>query len=164
MRVNRRILITTVLILIGISAVMYFFIANNDYANSGSNGKCKGSARCFYGEIEQIVDGDTFIISGETVRLTLVNTPEKDENGYESTKDLVGNVCPVGSNVLVDEDDLQISRSHRRVVATVYCGSDSGSKSLNEILLENYHAKILEDFCDRSEFANEEWVKQYGCD
>ena len=123
---------------------------------------CKGSARCFYGTLDQIVDGDTLVIDGETVRLALVNTPEKEEDDYDAAIEFLESICPIRSEVVVDEDDLQTSRSHRRIMAVVYCQGDRVS-NLNEELLDSGYAWILDDFCGRSEFASEEWARYHGC-
>lgn len=157
----RKKLVASVIVLVVLFSILYFFfIYNSSYASPKN--RCKGSARCFYGTIEKVVDGDTLQISGETVRLALINTPEKSEEGYEAAMEFVEGVCPAGSDVVVDEDDRQISRSHRRIVAVVYCGPAS-SNNLNEALLEAGHAEILLDFCSRSEFASERWATAYGC-
>lgn len=124
---------------------------------------CKGSARCFEGVVEDVVDGDTLEVNGEMVRLALINTPEKWEYDYDAAIDFVWTVCPIGNEVVVDEDDLQISGSHRRMVGVVYCESRGRFRNLNEELLKAEYARILADFCERSEFANEEWAKLYGC-
>lgn len=145
--------------LIGLLCTVYFIFSQKAAASKPPRHKCKGSARCFYGTIERVTDGDTLEINGETVRLALINTPEKKKRGYEDAKDFVERMCPIGSNVIVDEDDMQISRSHRRIIGLVYCGS----RSLNEQLLKAGHAEIIEDFCGRSEFANEEWARENGC-
>jgi endonuclease YncB( thermonuclease family) len=123
---------------------------------------CKGDARCLYGTVEQIVDGDTLRIGDETVRLALINTPEKTEYDYTDSVEFVKSICPVGSEVIVDEDDMQISRSHRRIIAVVYCRSER-MVNLNEELLDSRYAEILGDFCERSEFADEDWAILYGC-
>ena len=146
-----------VVLVVLFSIVYFFFMHNASYASPKN--KCKGSARCFYGTLEKAVDGDTLQISGETVRLALINTPEKSEEGYDAAREFVESVCPTGSDVVVDEDDRQISRSHRRMVAVVYCSS----KNLNEALLVNGYAEILPDFCSRSEFSGEQWATAYGC-
>lgn len=154
-------LVAGVVVLVVLFSIVYFFFMHSASYAPPKN-KCKGSARCFYGTIEKAVDGDTLQISGETVRLALINTPEKQESGYDAAREFVESVCPTGSDVVVDEDDRQISRSHRRIVAVVYCGPAS-SKNLNEALLEAGHAEILPDFCSRSEFAGERWAIDYGC-
>ncbi len=124
---------------------------------------CKGSAACFRGVVKNVIDGDTLEINGETVRLALVDTPEKWEDGYETAKNFTESICSVGSNAIVDEDDLQTSRSHRRIVAVVYCKTNEKFVNLNEELLKAGYAVVLTDFCNRSEFANEEWAKLNGC-
>lgn len=44
--------------------------------------ECKGSADCFRGIVTEIVDGDTIDVNNVRVRLTMVNTPETGEPGY----------------------------------------------------------------------------------
>ncbi|MBI2126666.1 MAG: thermonuclease family protein [Thaumarchaeota archaeon] len=120
---------------------------------------CRGTARCFLGEVKKIVDGDTLDIGEVRVRLTLVNTPERGEQGYREATDFTAKLCPVGSKVVVDEDDRQKEGSFDRIVALVYCST----KNLNAELLANGHAKILSEFCSKSEFADEAWAKSNGC-
>ncbi|MFH1623205.1 MAG: thermonuclease family protein [Candidatus Aenigmatarchaeota archaeon] len=119
----------------------------------------EGQPKRFEGIVERVIDGDTLVVDGETVRLALVNAPEKEEHGYAEAAGFTSGLCPVGSNAIVDEDDMQVARSHRRVVAVVMCGG----ANLNEELLKAGHAKIVEDFCTASEFANEKWATSYGC-
>lgn len=124
---------------------------------------CKGSARCFEGVVDDIIDGDTLEVNGETIRLALINTPEKREEDYDAAISVVWKLCPIGSSAVVDEDDMQISRSHRRVVAVIYCRHGERFNNLNEELLEAGYASILTDFCGQSEFGGEDWAKLYGC-
>jgi endonuclease YncB( thermonuclease family) len=42
----------------------------------------QGQADCFRGIVTEIVDGDTLDINNVRVRLALVNTPGRVENGY----------------------------------------------------------------------------------
>lgn len=116
-------------------------------------------AMSFEGTVERVVDGDTLVVDGETVRLALVNAPEMDEEGYDAAAEFASGICPEGSVAAVDEDDMQVERSHRRIVAVVTCGG----ANLNEELLKAGHARIVEDFCASSEFAGEEWAIYYGC-
>jgi hypothetical protein len=46
------------------------------------------------------------------------------------------------------------------MIAKVTC---VGGKVLNEELLKAHMAKILTEFCDRSEFRNERWALNDGC-
>ena len=124
---------------------------------------CKGDAECFGGTVEDIIDGDTLEVDDETIRLVLINTPEKWEDDYEAAIDFLWGVCPIGSAVIVDEDDMQTSRSHGRMIAAVYCEYRGRYINLNEELLEAGHADIVTDFCEQSEFADEEWARLHGC-
>ena len=123
--------------------------------------ECKGSADCFRGIVTDIVDGDTLDVNNVRVRLAMVNTPEVGEPGYYEATETTESECPVGSKSLVDEDDGQKSGSFGRFIGVVYC--DGSNISLNEVLMNANKAILYEDFCDVSEFANEDWVTRYGC-
>ncbi len=127
----------------------------------GDNDNCRGDSSCFFGNLTKIVDGDTLEVSGEVIRLSLVNTPEKGQSGFDESIRFVESSCKVGEIVLVDEDDMQVSRSHRRIVAKVYCRN--GTFDLNRELVMSGNAEILEKFCGKSEFSDEEWVQNNGC-
>jgi hypothetical protein len=69
---------------------------------------------------------------------------------------------------LVDEDDGQQEGSYDRVIGLVYCGSSGDGNNnkrvlLNEALLQKGYAVVFEEFCDKSEFSNADWVQVYGC-
>jgi micrococcal nuclease len=121
---------------------------------------CKGTADCIDGTITKIVDGDTLDIDNTRIRLTLVNTPEINQAGYEEAKQFTLNLCPLGSKASADEDDGQTSGSYGRVIAKVTC---SGGKVLNEELLNAHLAEILTNFCAKSEFRSEAWANKFGC-
>jgi endonuclease YncB( thermonuclease family) len=116
---------------------------------------CKGTARCFNDVVKKIVDGDTLDIGDFRIRLALVNTPERGEEGYAEATKFTSSICPVSSKATVDEDDGQQEGSYGRIVGIVYCSG----KNLNEELLETGHAKILTEFCKKSEFAFESWSR-----
>jgi micrococcal nuclease len=115
--------------------------------------------------VTEIVDGDTLDVNNVRVRLALVNTPERGENGYTEAIDLVQSVCSVGTMALVDEDDGQKEGSFDRVIGLVYCGNDNinNKKSLNELLLEGGYAAIYQEFCGISEFSSAGWAQSRGC-
>ena len=119
-----------------------------------------GSADCFRGIVTDIVDGDTLDVNNVRVRLAMVNTPEVGEPGYYEATETTESECPVGSEALVDEDDGQKGGSFGRLIGVVYC--DGSNISLNEVLMNANKAILYEDFCDVSEFANEDWVTRYG--
>jgi micrococcal nuclease len=149
---RRRYKLIIALVIIILSIPIYYFLVQPN------NSRCIGNGRCFNSIITEIIDGDTFQIdTDERIRLTLVNTPEIDEKGYQEAKDFIALICPIGSKVAIDQDNNQYS--YDRIVALVYCNE----KNVNEELLKNNLAVIMTDFCSKSEFANELWAKKYGC-
>ena len=121
--------------------------------------KCKGTALCLNGTVVKIVDGDTLEVGDYTVRLALINTPERGQAGYFEAKSFVANLCKVGSVAIVDQDDLQPFDIYDRLIGVVYCQG----KNLNAELLHNNLAIIDTKYCAKSEFSDEEWAKLYGC-
>ncbi len=121
---------------------------------------CKGTAGCFTEIVTRIIDGDTIRTSDMTIRLSLTDTPETFEDGYLEASEFTKMLCPVGSKILVDQDDLQKKDQYGRILAKVYCYN----KALNSELLVNGLATIATPFCHTSEFADESWAKRYGCD
>lgn len=134
---------------------------NTPQTISPQTNECQGQADCFTGIVTEIVDGDTLDVNNVRVRLSLVNTPERGDSGYSEAKGYTESTCPIGSKALVDEDDGQKEGSFDRLIGLVYCGNEK--LLLNERLLNEGHAKIFEDFCDTSEFSNEDWVQKFGC-
>ena len=111
------------------------------------------------GQITRVIDGDTLIIDQRRIRLSLVNSPERGEPGYQEAKDFASTVCPVGSNAEFIEDSWQPTDKYGRSLGLVYCND----MFLNELLLTNGHANISTYFCDKSEFGSERWARAYGC-
>ena len=111
------------------------------------------------GQITRVIDGDTLLIDQTTIRLSLVNSPERDERGYQEAKDFASTVCPVGANAEFYEDSWQPVDKYGRSVGLVYCND----MMLNELLLTNGHAEISTYYCDKSEFGSEDWARAYGC-
>jgi len=124
-----------------------------------SSKNCSGSAGCFTDYVTRIVDGDTIHTATLKIRLSLTNTPETYQEGFNEATKFTKKLCPVGSEILVDQDDLQRVDKYGRVLAKVFCGD----KVLNSELLFNGHAKILTQYCSTSEFSGEAWAKRYGC-
>ena len=111
----------------------------------------------FEGTVNYVVDGDTLDINDNRIRLSLVNTPERGQEGYMEAKKLVQNLC-LNKKGEVDIDDGQ-RRGDRygREVGVVYCDGIN----LNAALMDNNLARIYTEYCDISEFSNEEWAKPY---
>lgn len=120
---------------------------------------CTGSAGCFTEYVTRIVDGDTIYTGNLKIRLSLTNTPEINQAGSSQATQFTEKLCPVGSSILIDQDDLQPMDKYGRILAKVYCGD----KVLNSELLYNGYANILTQYCSTSEFSGEPWAQEYGC-
>lgn len=120
---------------------------------------CMGNEACLELNVDRIIDGDTIYADSYKIRLSLVDTPEKNESGFQQATSFTAMSCPVGSRIMVDQDDGQPYDNYDRLLGMVHC--ETGN--INEMLLQNGHAKILTQYCNESEFSGEPWAKQYGC-
>lgn len=135
--------------------------------------ECKGTKTlCINGTVIKIIDGDTLFVkeieNGKKykIRLSLISTPElygknhvQIKKGWDA-KNFLNEICPSGSNVIVDQDDKQPFDKQKRVVGKVICSDIV----LNSELLDNSHAKISKQHCSKSEFSEEAWAQKYGCE
>jgi hypothetical protein len=133
-----------------------------DSVYSESDVECLGSADCIEGVATRIVDGDTLYVRANStiykVDLALIEAPSRTEEMFVESTAFTRDLC-LGSTVLVDQDDKLLISADSNVIAVVYC-LDS---ILNEELLDNAYAELDVQQCTISEFANEPWVKDYGC-
>ena len=106
------------------------------------------------GPVTHVVDGDTLDINEVRIRLSLVNTPELEEAGFEPAKEFVESLC-LNKNGQVDIDDGQRQGSFGREIGVVYCDGIN----LNSELMKKGYALISTEFCEVSEFATEPWAK-----
>ena len=121
--------------------------------------ECSGDAKCITETVTKIVDGDTIYTTNYKIRLSLTNTPEKNEPRFQEAKSFTSMHCPVGSVITVDQDDLQPYDVYDRMLGKVYCEGEV----INEMLLSNGLGNILTRYCDTSEFSGEDWAVKYGC-
>jgi endonuclease YncB( thermonuclease family) len=121
--------------------------------------RCIGEAKCVSELITEIIDGDIIHTENYKIRLSLVDTPEINEPGYSEATAFTAQMCPVGSYITIDQDDLQLYDQHDRLLANVFCDG----KSLNTALLYNGHAEISTRYCSISEFSNYPWAQKFGC-
>src|SRR5918996_1560997 len=132
-----------------------------DSVYSGSDVECLGSADCIEGMATRIVDGDTLYVRANStvykVDLALIEAPSRTEGMFVESTAFTRDLC-LGSTVLVDQDDMLLT-SNSGVIGVVYCSSIN----LNSELLDNGYAELETEQCATSEFANEPWVKDYGC-
>jgi endonuclease YncB( thermonuclease family) len=107
------------------------------------------------GTVNYIVDGDTLDINDIRIRLSLVDTPERDQEGYKEAKEFIKKLC-LDKKGQVDIDDGQ-RRGDRygREIGVVFCDG----VNINKALMDNNLAKIYTEYCDISEFKNENWTK-----
>ena len=120
---------------------------------------CMGTAKCFVGVVSEIIDGDTLKVNGESIRFSLSSAPELKGFGGIESKNFIETICPVGSTVIVDEDDGQVLGSYGRIVGLVYCND----VILNQELLDANLGYLEERFCDSSEFEVTTWAQKHGC-
>ena len=106
------------------------------------------------GIVTKVIDGDTLDINGIRIRLALVDTPELNQPGYDWAKQFVESLC-LGKKGELDVDSGQRRGDrHGREVGVVYCDGIN----MNDKLMSNNLARILVQFCDITEFANENWT------
>jgi endonuclease YncB( thermonuclease family) len=120
---------------------------------------CLGEAQCFEGKVEKIIDGNSLLVGDQSVRFSLSSAPQLKGYGGVDARDFLETLCPVGSDVTVDEDDGQIIGVYGRLVGVVYCGENI----LNQEILDANIAYLETRFCDSSEFANTTWAIKHGC-
>lgn len=110
------------------------------------------------GPVTKVVDGDTLDVNNVRVRLALVDTPERGQNGYQSAKYFVKKLC-LGGNAEVDIDDGQRGGDrYGREIGVVYCNG----VNVNSELIKKGYAITYTDYCDISEFANGGWARCYA--
>lgn len=120
---------------------------------------CEGTAGCYYGNVTRILDGDTIEVDSNRIRLVLVDAPEPSQvGGFEATN-FVHQNCPIGSQVILDQDDLQLYDKYGRMLAVVWCQG----KRLNEDIIAQGYANIYYEFCSQSEFGDDNWAVRLGC-
>jgi len=124
-----------------------------------SSEDCSGTAGCFRGTVTKIIDGDTIHVDDKSVRLALASAPNLEGYGGVDSRNFIQTICPVGSEVLVDEDDGHILGDHARLVGMITCNG----MILNEELLDASLGHFESRFCSSSEFANESWAIKHGC-
>jgi len=129
----------------------------SDFLNPTPN--CSGNAGCIPGYVTENIDGDTIQIYGKSIRLVLVDAPERGQPGYEKARDFIANNCPVGSFAIVDEDDLQTEGTYGRILGVVHCNG----VNLNDAILDAGLADLYARFCSSTEFESSKWAQNHGC-
>ena len=153
-RKNTRLLLFIVISVLIIIIISFYVLYNSKYTKDQQKEQENIE---FEGIVNYVVDGDTLDINDNRIRLSLVNTPERGQEGYMEAKKLVQNLC-LNKKGEVDIDDGQ-RRGDRygREVGIVYCDGIN----INKALVENNLAVIHSRYCEISEFSNDEWAKPY---
>lgn len=113
---------------------------------------CEGT---FEATMVRVVDGDTVEVAPcGTLRLALVDTPERGSPGFAEATDFTRSLCPAGGPAIVDEDARQHRDRYDRLLAVLFCGG----KNVNAELLASGHAVAYVAYCDDSEFADDAWA------
>ena len=120
---------------------------------------CSGNAKCFIGTVTKIIDGHSIHVDDQYVRFALASAPYLKGPGGMEAKNLIEDICPVGSQALVDEDDGQPPEEHSRIIGVVHCND----VILNKELLDTTMGYLSDRFCDSSEFASSSWAQRHGC-
>jgi micrococcal nuclease len=84
-----------------------------------------------------------------------VDTPERGQEGFKEAKEFVKKLC-LNKKGQVDIDDGQ-RRGDRygRDIGVVFCDG----VNINKALVDNNLVRIYTEYCDISEFKNENWAK-----
>ena len=102
--------------------------------------------------VTKVIDGDTIDIEGgERIRLAIINTPERGQEGYQEAKQWTTDRC-LGKEAMIDLDDNQ-PRTFGRLVAIVYCDVQE-LYFINLELLQQGLAVVMPQFCKNSEFKD----------
>ncbi len=149
---SKRLLFIVIIILIVISFFIYALYKANDTQENKKHEDIE-----FEGTVNHVVDGDTLDINDNRIRLSLVNTPERGQEGYMKAKKLVQNLCLYKKGEVDIDDGQRRGDRYGRDIGVVYCDGIN----INKALVENNLAIIYFRYCDISEFSNEEWAKPH---
>ena len=155
---GRGIKILLLLVSLAVAAFQYFY-RTGDVPKS-NDPRCSGVAACFAGPVTRVVDGDTLDVSGERIRLVLVDAPERATSFGPAATEFLREHCPLGSAALVDQDDLQQTDRYGRMLAVVWCGETR----VNDAIIRAGHARLYKRFCRQSEFGVQLWAVTLGCE
>lgn len=122
-----------------------FTFSNQVWATSSNPDSVTISSINFGGTVTKVIDGDTLdVVTREgntiTIRLALIDAPERDEAGFDEAKNFITEQC-LNKNAEVDPDNNQ-GLTYGRTVAVVYCEG----VNVNEAILDNNFANIYENF------------------
>jgi hypothetical protein len=90
-----------------------------------------------YVEVERVIDGDTFVVGEESVRLLGINSPEKGGKYYEEAKKFLEGLI-LGTNVQLEYGQPKYDKYYR-ALAFVFVGNTNINIELVENGFANYY-------------------------
>jgi endonuclease YncB( thermonuclease family) len=143
------IIIFVAIIVFGFAAVFDF--GKGVFRNVYPNIEIKDIEPFIIANVTKVIDGDTIDIeTGERIRLAIVNTPERGQEGYQEAKQWTTDRC-LGEYAVIDIDDSQ-PLTYGRLVGVVYCGVEGHFVNLE--LLQQDLAVVMYKYCEISEFKD----------
>ena len=123
-------------------------ISNNPNSKISNNSlHYDASGLCYH-----VVDGDTIDVDNVgRIRFVGINTPERNQHGYQEAKDFVKKAC-LGKKVYLDIDDAKHYDKYGRVLAVVYVNGIN----INAALLKGGYAEVM--YIPPSEFNSYSWI------
>lgn len=119
--------------------------------------ECVGDPQfCYLGNVTSIVDGDTLKVDHQSIRLSVVDSPERNEPYFDEATNFLSDIC---SNrlAMVDIDDGQVGGSFGRLLATVWCLDGDEWVNANSSAINSDYSSVFPRFCDVSEISTTEW-------
>jgi endonuclease YncB( thermonuclease family) len=122
------------ILLAGLIALILLGSRFSHYINSGS------SLPDNY--VTQIIDGDTFQINtGEIVRLLCVDTPEKNQTGYEEAKYYLESL--ILNKEVILQGSITNTDKYLRILRYVYLNESGEFLFINKMILDNNYGELL---------------------
>jgi len=127
--------IIIVIISLIVLAILLFFavkLLNNNEQIGSSN------------QVMNIIDGDTFELNGETIRLLCVDTPEKGKKGYQEATDYLSSL--ILNREVILRDGLSYNSMdkdvYNRSLRFVYIDVNSNQLFVNKNIVDNGYGKL----------------------
>ncbi len=115
------------------------------------------------GKITRIIDGDTLHFDAVKYRLSLIDTPERDEDGFWEATNALKELCPKGSTAYMDEDSIRQFDKYGRHLGTVWCEGNDYATTAGAWLHEHgYLEKFYTEYCSTTEAATSGWAEVTG--
>ena len=127
--------IIIVIISLIVLAILLFFavkLLNNNEQIGSSN------------QVMNIIDGDTFELNGETIRLLCVDTPEEGKKGYQEATDYLSSL--ILNREVILRDGLSYNSMdkdvYNRSLRFVYIDVNSNQLFVNKNIVDNGYGKL----------------------